>query len=111
MSAPEKTGPSPLPTDAASPVSASPSSALRGLYPEIEPYATGLLEVGDGQSVYYEECGNPAGIPAVFVHGAPAAAARRRTGAASTRRSTGSSCSTSAAAGAPCPTPGNRRRT
>ncbi|WP_235925224.1 prolyl aminopeptidase [Actinomyces marmotae] len=71
MSAPEKTGPNPLPTDTASPVTAPPSSAPRGLYPEIEPYATGLFNVGDGQSVYYEECGNPAGIPAVFVHGGP----------------------------------------
>ncbi len=41
------------------------------LYPEIEPYATGLLEVGDGQAIYWEECGNPAGKPVVFLHGGP----------------------------------------
>jgi proline iminopeptidase len=41
------------------------------LYPEIEPYATGLLDVGDGQRIYWEECGNPEGKPAVFVHGGP----------------------------------------
>ena len=41
------------------------------LYPPIEPYAHGLLEVGDGQQLYWEECGNPHGKPAVFVHGGP----------------------------------------
>ncbi len=41
------------------------------LYPEIEPYASGLLDVGDGQQIYWEECGNPAGKPAVFLHGGP----------------------------------------
>lgn len=41
------------------------------LYPEIEPYASGLLEVGDGNQIYWEECGNPEGKPAVFLHGGP----------------------------------------
>lgn len=41
------------------------------LYPEIEPYAHGRLDVGDGQQIYWEECGNPAGKPAVFLHGGP----------------------------------------
>lgn len=41
------------------------------LYPEIEPYTTGMLDVGDGQLIYYEESGNPDGIPAVFLHGGP----------------------------------------
>ncbi len=41
------------------------------LYPPIEPYASGLLDVGDGQQLYYEECGNPDGKPAVFLHGGP----------------------------------------
>jgi proline iminopeptidase len=40
-------------------------------YPALEPYASGLLEVGDGQSVYWERCGNPAGKPAVVLHGGP----------------------------------------
>jgi proline iminopeptidase len=44
---------------------------MRTLYPEIEPYETGFLEVGDGQSVYWETCGNPAGKPVVFLHGGP----------------------------------------
>ncbi|CAM3102131.1 prolyl aminopeptidase [Skermania piniformis] len=40
-------------------------------YPEITPYLTGMLEVGDGQRIYWEECGNPRGKPAVFLHGGP----------------------------------------
>ncbi|MGO1318318.1 MAG: prolyl aminopeptidase [Cellulomonadaceae bacterium] len=45
--------------------------STRELYPEIEPYDHGLLDVGDGQQVYYEVCGNPEGKPAVFLHGGP----------------------------------------
>ena len=41
------------------------------LYPPIEPYATGMLDVGDGQHMYWEECGNPSGKPVVFLHGGP----------------------------------------
>ncbi len=41
------------------------------LYPEIEPYDSGLLGVDDIHSIYYEQCGNPEGKPAVFVHGGP----------------------------------------
>jgi proline iminopeptidase len=41
------------------------------LYPPIEPYDQGLLETGDGNLVYWETCGNPAGKPAVMVHGGP----------------------------------------
>ncbi|HEY8474367.1 MAG TPA: prolyl aminopeptidase [Natronosporangium sp.] len=40
-------------------------------YPEIEPYDHGMLDVGDGNLVYWEVCGNPAGKPAVVVHGGP----------------------------------------
>lgn len=43
----------------------------RELYPAIEPYNSGFLDVGDGHSLYYEECGNPQGKPAVFLHGGP----------------------------------------
>ena len=45
----------------------------RTLYPEIEPYRTGRLEVGDGHSLYWEQCGNPAGKPVVMLHGGPGA--------------------------------------
>jgi proline iminopeptidase len=41
------------------------------LYPPIEPYDAGMLDVGDGQSVYWEACGNPDGKPALMVHGGP----------------------------------------
>ncbi|CAN5157172.1 prolyl aminopeptidase [soil metagenome] len=43
----------------------------RNPYPPIEPYESGMLEVGDGQRIYWEACGNPAGVPAVAVHGGP----------------------------------------
>jgi pimeloyl-ACP methyl ester carboxylesterase len=41
------------------------------LFPPIEPYDQGLLDVGDGNLVYWETCGNPDGKPAVMVHGGP----------------------------------------
>jgi proline iminopeptidase len=41
------------------------------LYPPIEPYEHGMLDVGDGNLVYWETCGNPDGKPAVMVHGGP----------------------------------------
>lgn len=41
------------------------------LYPKIEPYAHGMLDVGDGNLLYWEACGNPDGKPAVVLHGGP----------------------------------------
>ncbi len=46
---------------------------LRTLYPPIEPYESGWLEVGDGHALYYERCGTPGAKPAVFLHGGPGA--------------------------------------
>lgn len=40
-------------------------------YPPLEPYERGLLDVGDGNRVYWEACGNPDGKPALVVHGGP----------------------------------------
>jgi len=40
-------------------------------YPEIEPYAQGTLEASHGHRVYWETCGNPAGKPALVLHGGP----------------------------------------
>lgn len=40
-------------------------------FPAIEPYATGLLDTGDGHQVYWEACGNPEGEPALYLHGGP----------------------------------------
>lgn len=41
------------------------------MYPEIEPYEHGMLDVGDGNLVYWEVCGNPEGKPVVCLHGGP----------------------------------------
>ncbi len=49
------------------------TSKSRTLYPEIEPHASGMLEVSDLHTLYYEECGNPDGKPVVFLHGGPGA--------------------------------------
>ncbi|MEE8869736.1 MAG: prolyl aminopeptidase [Acidipropionibacterium acidipropionici] len=43
----------------------------RGLYPPIEPYDTRMVDVGEGQQIYVEQCGNPEGKPVVFLHGGP----------------------------------------
>jgi proline iminopeptidase len=40
-------------------------------FPLSEPFDSGLLAVGDGDRVYYEQVGNPEGIPVLFVHGGP----------------------------------------
>jgi proline iminopeptidase len=47
----------------------TPAVARR--YPEAAPSASGLLEVGDGHEIYWETVGNPAGTPAVYLHGGP----------------------------------------
>lgn len=46
-------------------------SELRTFYPEIEPYASGMLDVGGGHSLYWERVGTKGGKPAVFLHGGP----------------------------------------
>lgn len=40
-------------------------------YPEVLPYQTGMLDVGDGNQLYWELAGNPDGISAVYLHGGP----------------------------------------
>jgi proline iminopeptidase len=44
---------------------------MSNLYPEIEPYNTGMLPVSDIHQLYYEESGNKSGLPVVFLHGGP----------------------------------------
>lgn len=44
---------------------------LRGFYPEIEPFETGFLDVGDGHTIYWERVGTRGAKPAVFLHGGP----------------------------------------
>lgn len=46
-------------------------SERRTLYPEIEPYETGMLDVGDGHTLYWERCGTRGAKPVVFLHGGP----------------------------------------
>ena len=41
------------------------------MFPEIEPYESGYLDVGDGNRVYWEQSGNPKGKPALVLHGGP----------------------------------------
>jgi proline iminopeptidase len=44
-------------------------------YPAIEPYRSGRLKVDANHELYWEECGNPQGLPVVFLHGGPGAGA------------------------------------
>ena len=46
---------------------------MHELYPEIEPYRHERFAVGDGHVLHVEECGNPDGLPVVFLHGGPGA--------------------------------------
>jgi len=46
-------------------------SRLKELYPHLSPYRTGFLRVSKLHEVYFEESGNPQGVPAVFLHGGP----------------------------------------
>jgi proline iminopeptidase len=41
------------------------------LFPELEPYRSGHLAVSASHRIYFEECGNPSGIPVVVLHGGP----------------------------------------
>ncbi|HEX8082473.1 MAG TPA: prolyl aminopeptidase [Jatrophihabitans sp.] len=42
-------------------------------HPAIEPYQSGMLDVGDGHRMYWEASGNPAGTPILLLHGGPGA--------------------------------------
>ena len=45
----------------------------RSLYPDIEPFDSGRLQVSSAHTIYYEQCGNPQGKPVVCLHGGPGA--------------------------------------
>jgi proline iminopeptidase len=51
----------------------SASEPRRELYPQLEPHASGMLQVSPLHNVYFEQCGNPDGKPVVFLHGGPGA--------------------------------------
>ncbi|HEX4331581.1 MAG TPA: prolyl aminopeptidase [Usitatibacter sp.] len=52
-----------------------PASELLPLFPPIEPYASGMLELPAPHRMYYEQSGNPRGVAVVFLHGGPGAGA------------------------------------
>jgi proline iminopeptidase len=43
------------------------------MYPDIEPYHKDFLQVSPIHKLYYEECGNPQGLPVIYLHGGPGA--------------------------------------
>ena len=45
------------------------------LFPDIAPFETGMLPIGDGHVMYWEQVGNPNGAPVLFLHGGPGAGA------------------------------------
>jgi proline iminopeptidase len=45
------------------------------LYPEIQPYESGMLAVGAPHQIYWEQVGKPDGVPVLFLHGGPGAGA------------------------------------
>lgn len=51
--------------------SAGQGNISPGLFPGTEPFDQRLLDVGDGHSLYVEQCGNPQGRPAIVLHGGP----------------------------------------
>lgn len=48
---------------------------LHPLFPPLEPYDKGMLRADDIHTLYWEECGNPEGVPVLFLHGGPGAGA------------------------------------
>jgi len=44
---------------------------MRALYPEIEPFNSFQLQADELHCLYVEECGNPSGLPVIFLHGGP----------------------------------------
>lgn len=45
--------------------------SVSALYPPIQPFASGHLDVGDNHRIWWETAGNPQGKPALFLHGGP----------------------------------------
>lgn len=48
-----------------------PKRASDYLYPPVEPFDQRMLDVGQGHSIYLEQCGNPQGVPVMVLHGGP----------------------------------------
>ena len=43
------------------------------LFPTIKPFSTDILSTQDNHSIYFEQCGNPEGVPVIVLHGGPGA--------------------------------------
>lgn len=50
---------------------AGQKSAGQHLFAQTAPFNTQMLDVGDGHTIYVEQCGNPDGVPVVVLHGGP----------------------------------------
>jgi proline iminopeptidase len=53
----------------------APRPVLLDLFPPISPYSSGFLDVEEPHKLYWEQSGNPDGVPVVFLHGGPGAGA------------------------------------
>ena len=51
------------------------SSTIYQLYPDIETYSNGMLDLDGHHLMYWEISGNPEGFPVIFLHGGPGAGA------------------------------------
>src|SRR5712671_176257 len=49
------------------------ASELLPLFPPLEPFESGMLDLDSPHRMYYEQSGNPGGVPVVFLHGGPGA--------------------------------------
>lgn len=49
---------------------------MKRLYDALEPYAVHRIDVGHTHHLYVEECGNPQGLPVIFLHGGPGSGCR-----------------------------------
>lgn len=56
-------------------LSITQNKLLLDLFPPITPYSSGFLDVGDGHELYWEQSGNPDGVPVLLLHGGPGAGA------------------------------------
>jgi len=52
---------------------ATPPPPRSDLFPDITPFRTGMLPLDGNHTMYWEESGNPRGVPVVFLHGGPGA--------------------------------------
>jgi len=44
---------------------------ITGLYPPLSPFSDGMLAVGDGHEIFWEQSGMPTGVPVIYLHGGP----------------------------------------